>query len=233
MARVLFFIISFTLITQISYSQHQFPHLKYVQISEYKNVQFGFPKSESFTLFNKLCSEIDSCLDYEEEHLVYIGEWKIDKQTALDIYFTAAPSDDHRFIVSMEDSIIFEENGTNLHLFKNNTLYVDGKSNEYFNKRRKFNFDNNFYKEVKQPLYFVGESGHLNFPISIFKSEEFKLKIATLPKNYFIEILLAKYTKDELTHLLIKTDYGLIGWFDSNSVSLNKPLINEFRFFGD
>ena len=75
-----------------------------------------------------------------------------------------------------------------------------------------------------------------NYPISLYKSENFLQKIADLPKGYEIEIILGKTEGkyNELESILIKSEFGLLGWYNfKNNLSNDESIIDEFYFNGD
>jgi len=102
--------------------------------------------------------------------------------------------------------------GLNLYINGNNNLYVSGHINSNFNIKRKLKFEENNIKEVKQPNYYVGLKTVTLKPITLYKSKDLKNTVATLPKNYKIEVLLSQTSHKSEDYYLIKTEFGLIGW---------------------
>ena len=216
-------------------AQHKYPDLKYITIDKsYLNGEFGYPNSAKFKLVNRFCSDSKECYDYGDP-ITLIGNWNLSNGKYIEFYYKEAPSNDPTFIAVYNNEIILEEFGSTFHL-KGKIAYIEGSANSYFDKKRKFKFDNEKYKEVKQPFYYINSEGRLNFPISIYETEEFINKVAQLPKGYKITILLGitggEY--NELQKILIKSEFGLIGWFDFKKLGYNnEPLIPYFYFNGD
>ena len=162
-----------------------------------------------------------------------IGYWDNDEMK-IEFHYTEAPSDDPTFIAVLNGKIILEEVGSTLH-FKENTLYIEGNANSYFDKKRKFQFIESRYQEVIQPFYHIGIEGNLNYPIQIYKTDKFLEKVAYLPKDYEIEVLMGKTGGEynDLEKVLIKTEFGLMGWFNFKEVAFGKPLIDGLQYIGD
>lgn len=215
-------------------AQFSFPDLEYIKItSSNLSGTFGYNKSLEFQIVNKNCSEIKDCYDYEDPTIL-IGKFISEDNTVIEFHYTEAPSDDPTFIAVKDGSVILEESGNTLHL-KGNTLYIEGIGNSYFNKKRKFKLIGNRYEEVNQPFYDISVKGALNFPIVIYESENFSNKVASLPKGYQIEIVLGKTGGEynDLETILIKSEFGLLGWFNFKEISFGEQLIDGFYFHGD
>jgi|GEM_PF-3312998 len=98
----------------------------------------------------------------------------------------------------------------NLVIPGNGTLYTSGHTGN-FNVRRKYELSNNKIVEVEQPYYYVGLKSRTLNTINIYQTKDCKKVIATLPKDYEIEILL---TEESFTPslYLVRTSFGLVGW---------------------
>ncbi|MFT5668269.1 MAG: hypothetical protein ACI9DK_002469 [Vicingaceae bacterium] len=215
-------------------AQFRFPDLDYIEImSSNLNGGFGYSKSLSFEIINKNCSELKNCYEYEDPTIL-IGKLVIEDNSIIEFHYTEAPSDDPTFIAVKNGKVVLEASGNILHL-KGKILYIEGIGNSYFNKKRKFSFIDNLFKEVNQPFYDISVKGTLNFPIDIYESESFSNRVASLPKGYQIEIVLGKTggEYDDLETILIKSEFGLIGWFNFKDISFGEQLIDGFYFHGD
>jgi hypothetical protein len=222
------------LMLNFTYGQFKFPNLNYVQISTSQmDGSFGYDASLDFVVINKPCSTLKDCYKYDDP-TVLLGLFTLEDGSIVEFHYTEAPSDDPTFLAVHQGSIILEEAGTRLH-FKGKTLYVEGIANTYFDMKRKFQFINTHYKEVKQPFYAINAKGTLNYSIDLYTDETFTEKVASLPKGYPIEIVLGKTggKYNELEVILIKSEFGLLGWFDFKKISFGSPLIEGFYFHGD
>lgn len=102
--------------------------------------------------------------------------------------------------------------GEQLYITGTGSLYTSGHVNSYFNARRKYAFEENNMAEVKQPNYYVGLTTKTLKPLTLYATEELKERVAGLPANYNIEVLLAKSTYERNGLYLIRTSFGLTGW---------------------
>jgi hypothetical protein len=226
--------ILFLIIANTTFAQFKFSDLEYIDInSSYLGGSFGVNKTAQFVVINKLCTDSVDYYQYYEPTTI-IGYWKLKDKTKIEFHYTEAPSDDPTFIAVHNGKIILEESGSTLH-FKGNTIYIEGIGNSYFNKKRKFSFIDNTYKEVTQSFYHIGIKGKLNYPIKIYKTDKLLKKLAYLPKGYKIEVIMGQTGGEynDLIKVLIKTEFGLIGWFNFETVDFGKPLIDDLWFHGD
>lgn len=230
--KIVLYILTF-LTTNFAYAQFEFADLKYIDIKTSYGAKFGYSEAIDFQLINKYCSEINTCDEYEESS-TYIGKLTLENKKSLEFHYSEGPSDDPTFIVFYKGEVILQAFGTTLHL-KGKTIYIEGIANFYFNKKRKFQFINDEFQEIRQEFYDISVKGKLNFPIDIYQSEHFKNKVAHLPEGYQIEIVLGKTggEYDDLEAILIKSEFGLLGWFDFKKIAYGKPLIYGFWFHGD
>ena len=222
------------LLMNMSWAQFQFSDLKYIDIEDsFVNGTFGYKSTLNFQLINKACGQINACLAHSEPTTL-IGKLTLAKDKVIEFHYTEVPSQDPRFIAVYNNESVFVAAGTRLHL-KGEVLYVEGNANAFFDKRRKFEWKNNSYQEVKQPFYAINEIGKLNYAITIYEDKACTQKVALLPKGYAIEIVLGitggEY--DDLQKVLIKSKFGLLGWFNFEEAIVDPPLIDGFYFNGD
>ncbi len=230
-----YILVSLFLISLLANGQYRFSDLDYIEIKSYLGAEFGYPKNQKFELINEDCDKLNNeCYDFGD-HLWLLGKWEINKDEYLEFYFSEGSSDDPQIVVVLNDEVVLESFGNIFHI-KGLTLYVEGNANSYFDIKRKYVFENKEFKEIKQPYYYIGIKGKLNYPISLYKSENFLQKIADLPKGYEIEIILGKTEGkyNELESILIKSEFGLLGWYNfKNNLSNDESIIDEFYFNGD
>ena len=226
--------ILFLIIANTTFAQFKFQDLEYVDIySSYLGGSFGFKKTTQFVVMNTPCVDSVNCYEYYEPTTI-IGYWELKDKSIIEFHYTEAPSDDPTFIAVHNGEIILEESGSTLH-FKGNTIYIEGIGNSYFNKKRKFQFINNTYKEVTQSFYHIGIKGKLNYPIKIYKTDKLLKQLAYLPKGYEIEVMLGQTGGEynDLLKILIKTEFGLVGWFNFEAIAYGTPLIDNLWYHGD
>jgi len=98
----------------------------------------------------------------------------------------------------------------------NGYIYTSCRDGEAFEIRRKFKIEDNKLIEIQQPFYYVGLKTRTLKPIELYNDLNWGIKIADIPANYEIEVLLAadKGEIQKKTPFLIKTSFGLVGWAD-------------------
>ena len=80
----------------------------------------------------------------------------------------------------------------------NGNLYISGHVNSNFDLKRKLTFTEQNITEVEQPHYYVGLKTKTLAAITLYKTKEMKEVVATLPKDYKIEVLLAETSLQDL-----------------------------------
>ena len=210
-------------------AQNKFDDLEYKFINE--SIEVGYPKSNFEPIF-KECSTTNLCVGVDVSDIM-IGRYRLENNTFLNLYFSEGQSDDPQLFIEYNKEIILNVIGNKFH-FKGETLYVEGISNNLFDKKRKFNFEHGNFNEVKQPLYFVGIKGLLKRNIKIYESKSLTSLVANLPKGNPIEIVMAEFNEDDFAaYFLVKTKFRLIGWLKIEIDDENGGLIDGFYFHGD
>jgi len=226
---ILVFIFSISLNAQIEF---EFDDLEYTTLKT-QAIKIGTPKSNFDKIF-KDCTELNNCVFEEEGSEIFLGTYHVNKTKSLLFYYTSGSSEDPQIYVTLNNKIILNVLAETFHI-KGKIIYVEGLSNNFFNRKRKFKFDGIAFKEVRQPISYVGVDGLLKQGITIYQSKLLKKPVAYLPKEYLIEIIAVEFDEknESIEYLLIKTDYGLVGWLDFKLDYYGGKLINDFRNFGD
>lgn len=84
--------------------------------------------------------------------------------------------------------------------------------------------------EVSQPLYYVGQKTKTLKSITLSQTFKQLKPVAHLPANSSVEIIAAE-AKDSAHYFLIKTAFGLLGWWKLDSVYSQS--IENLYFAGD
>lgn len=141
-------------------------------------------------------------------------------------------SADPTFIIyeNTKDSLksIISLNGETLIIPGNGSIYFSGHTNKMFNIRRKFTLESGSLKEVKQPFYYVGLKTITLKPIELYSDTLYAQKIAGLPHNSNIEVLI-----NASEHYLIKTALGLTGWVKIPTTTIEESPIKGLYYTGD
>jgi len=208
------------------------------------NVFIHYDKN-SATILNKLCGELpENDPLYGEGPSYYdvlVMEFKISKQ-ASDKYllvFSSGPSNDPSFSIldAKTKKHIQSFSGTTIYIPGNKSVYVSGRENNCFNKRSKYVFKDNKFVEAVQPFYYVGLKTKTLKPIVLYSDKALTQKLAYLPANYDIEVVVAETTGNNFNmdlKYLVKTTFGLVGWVEIKGFDGGEGLqVEGIRFMGD
>ncbi|MEO0897183.1 MAG: hypothetical protein AAFY71_12335 [Bacteroidota bacterium] len=217
--------------TALSQMKPTFPDLTYKNLG-YPSYTFGYMPSNFNLEYKKL--GLDSPIPDGE--VTKLGSYQASSSTTLTLYFTTGASDDPElFMFDQNGKRIFSVGGEGFH-FKGRILYVSGSSNHMFDQRRKFVYKDGTYKEVPQPYYYVGKKGKLKRAIKLYETKAMKNVVATLPKGYDIEIVMAEFEGEEYMpkdQYLVKTKFGLVGWIKIGQEDYFGGLIPSLYMMGD
>lgn len=160
---------------------------------------------------------------------VLVMEFKIDQHSDSNclLVFSNGPSNDPAFSVydSKTYKVIKHFPGTEIYIPGNNTLYVSGRENNYYRQKKKYVVEQSRFQEVSQPFYHVGLKSKTLKPIRLYSDQQLTSRLAFLPANYDIEILLAAPEKIRDNHslYLVKTTFGLVGWVKLKDCLYGQP----------
>ncbi len=144
---------------------------------------------------------------------------------------SADPSFDFFKLINGEYIFLFTIEGQQLFIPGNGNLYISGEANNMFHKKRKFKYINDNIVEVKQPFYYVGKTTVTLKPIKLYSDKNCTYVLATLPAKAKIEIIAAQSTDEYNNYFLIKSSFGLLGWWKLDNDYSEK--IEDFYFHGD
>lgn len=218
-----------------------FPSLTRISVDTTYKVFFGYDKSTTH-LINKHCYELDKSNPlhcYEDsifDHLKVIAKFKNKAlKDSIYIIYSEGPSADPLFEVytnAVARKVIGRFFCLEFYINSSGTIYTSGHTNSMFNKRRKFQIENDTITEVQQPYLYVGMKGKTMKELTLFKEKTGKDIVAQLPKNYEIEVLLAEPSADEFNLLyLVRTHFGLVGWLRLEN--LFDHVIKDLYYTGD
>lgn len=148
------------------------------------------------------------------------------------VFFGPGPSCDPEFLIDddldLTNGYIARFQGNNLYIPSNGAIYVEQRSNKWFNEKRKYILKDGQISECKQPYNYVGIKSKTLEDLKIYSEMELKNEIASLPTGHSVEILLEKDNK-----YLICTEFGLIGWCKVNAKYIQCTTFNELFYHGD
>jgi hypothetical protein len=245
MKPLLFVIFCFSAFVFQSFGQtnNYFPQLTKIRIDGgMSTAVFGYPKNE-VKLIRKKGTQLPKndpwyCPDPDAPCYEKLAAFKNPLfKDSLYVLFSHGPSEDPNFTVSTKaGKEIGSINGLEFYLTNSSTFYVNGHTNNLFNKKRKFEIRKDTVVEVAQPFYYVGLQSITLKDIVLYKDKTGSETVASLPKGYKVEVVLAEYGKPDFeleTHFLVKTDYGLMGWLRLTNNESSDKVIKGLFFAGD
>jgi hypothetical protein len=212
--------------------------------SHLSKLDVGEGKGSIFIYYN---AEISKILQREVESIDHPGtamraiETKIDS-TSRDTYiidYDTGPSGDPHFVIyKKEDKKLTQVGsflGIELIIPGDGSVYVSGEADDFFNKRRKYSLKEGALKEVVQPYYYVGLRTTNTKSLCLHTDKTYRDKVAHLPANSDIEVLLASKKDAYGYDYLIKSPYGLIGWIniEGQDGMCGLEIIKGICFHGD
>jgi hypothetical protein len=228
----------------VAQKSQYFPNLKRVSVDADLGVFFNYD-TKTTRLINKPCFELDKT---DQRHCtkdsVYL-EWivvaKYKSKELMDsvyVIYTAGWSSDPCFgIYSKNDDCLLRLTCLDFYINNQGTIYTAGHTNNMYNRKRKYQLQADTAIEVKQPYNYVGLKGKTSREVTLY-SDTLKTEIvAKLPVNYEIEILLTSSATrdfDADRKFLVKTEFGLVGWFiEVEGGEVHPPLIGGLFYNGD
>lgn len=210
-----------------------FDYLSKLKINDYVFIKY---RQSTTSVINKELGELEESNPlYRNEGPatgdVLLIETKVNSSDYYFVVFTWGPSGDpaFKFFKEGKSQPSFSIPALAVYITGNGSIYSEGHVNNTFNTRKKFTVRNDKLTEVEQPFYYVGLETQTLQPITLYNNENLSNKVASLPKNYSIEVVAHK---KGTSLYLIKTDFGLIGWVKVES-TFGNPTIKGLVFAGD
>ena len=237
------FCLSAFIFQAVGQANNYFPQLTKIKIDGGMNlVVFGYTKNE-VKLIRKKGIELPKtdpwyCPDPDAPCFEKLAAFKNPLfKDSLYVLFSHGPSEDPSFgIGTKEGKMLGAVNGLELYLTNSSTFYVNGHTNNLFNKKRKFQIKSDTIAEVLQPFYYVGLQSVTLKDIVLYKDKAGTEVVASLPKGYKIEVVLTDYGKPDFEledHFLVRSEYGLVGWVRLNKEESWDKIIKGLFFAGD
>ena len=220
------------------WSNESFPDLK--RASQYyldwpENAFIAYDSTKFFNT-NISCSDLDESHEFYCESPEYFQPYSIRVKSIksdFEIFFHPSPSNDPYFSIYKNGKLILKTSGIRLFIRNTETVYTSGHTNNWHNQKRKFTLIGGKFIEVKQPYYYVGLKTSPLKTITIYETRKLEKKVATLPKGYEVEIILEDTNNNSTNdYFLIKTKFGLTGWFRTEYQESNK-IFKKLIYKGD
>ena len=209
-----------------------FKHLKKIRFQQ-RNFIDIFTSDEVDTNVS-LISIDQGSFKYEPLHPICLVKINPNEPKYL-IGFCEGASDDPTFeifkVVNNKYIHLDGVSGETIYIPGNGNIYVSGRMNEMFERKRKFQLKNDQLVEVKQPYYHVGMKTITKKPIKLYSNISCTESVASLPSNSQIEVLVSNIKDETEFKFLIKTSFGLIGWWELDSFYSEE--VEGLWFLGD
>lgn len=158
---------------------------------------------------------------------------KLDREgkTSYFIDFDPGPSADPSFIVKDEKSgdPIGMIPADSLTIPGNGFIYARCRSNVMHTEQRKYGIHEGKLIEIEQPFSYVGLDSKAKVPLTLMAKKDGGEVIAKIPAGDALQVVIR-----DGEHLLIKTQFGLVGWWKMNpSVMHDNAEIEGIYYAGD
>ncbi|MCW1887139.1 hypothetical protein OKA04_20540 [Luteolibacter flavescens] len=147
------------------------------------------------------------------------------------IDFDSGPSADPAFVITDEKSgkVLGSIGGESLIVPGNGFLYVSGRANRLHQEQAKYAIRGGKLVEIEQPFSYVGMKTKAKVALKLLAKKDGGETIANVPAGESLEVVLR-----DGEHLLIKTNFGLLGWWKANTnVMADNAEIEGIYFAGD
>jgi hypothetical protein len=154
-----------------------------------------------------------------------------EEQTRYFIDFDSGPSADPAFVITEEKTgkLIGSIGGESIVIPGNGFLYISGRANRLHQEQGKFAIRDGKLVEIEQPFSYVGLKSKAKVPLKLLAKKDGGEVIANIPAGDALEVVLR-----DGEHLLIKTNFGLLGWWKANtSVMHDNAEIEDLYYAGD
>lgn len=208
-----------------------------MRVNESRSIFAFFPQDYNPEVNKvKISKILDDFYKNEDEMIMPLAFVSINLSTKTEILigYSEGASEDPEFLFYQQEEVGFRSlksiYGKQIFISGNGNIYVSGHTNNMFNKRRKFKFENETIREIDQPFYFVGLQTKTLKTIKLHSDKSLDNILATLPANSPIEVVAAEYA-NECQYFLIKTSFGLLGWWKLDN--FNSREIAKLFYAGD
>ncbi|GCC53316.1 hypothetical protein SanaruYs_35590 [Chryseotalea sanaruensis] len=168
----------------------------------YLEINLDTPINQAYSVGNDNIKLIKTKINSKDDKQYYISFGSIDGPS---IGFTI-------FEAALPNKIIGQIQAISLIIPGNGSLYSIDRCWENYITKRKHSIVEGKIMEDKQPFYSVDIKSYALRPIEIYADATFKDKMATIPINGKIEIILCTGSNSTSDIYLVRTSFGLLGW---------------------
>ncbi len=149
------------------------------------------------------------------------------------ISMNSGPSEDLTYELSVKKNKKMKSIGVigaeSLYIPGNNYIYARGRNNNWHTMYKKYRIKAGKIKEVKQKYYYVGLKTKTLSDIKLYSNEKLDKEIARIKKGSNIEVVISNGD----TKFLVKTPFGLLGWYDVRNDNYMRTPLEGITFHGD
>lgn len=217
-----------------------FSYLDKIKVENYEGRFLHLNSSEAIIINKKRIDlnrdDIFYAEECEGESMTLIAISKIDdnSENKYAIIYSTCPNPE--FIVydsNDADKIIGTINADHLYINGSGNIYSSGGEGT-FDARKKYVLNNGKIENIEQPFYYVGLKSKTLNPVTIYQTKSLETKIASLPTNYELEVILSEKAFNQTEALyLVKTAFGLIGWAELKAGQYNSIDVDGLIYIGD
>jgi len=155
---------------------------------------------------------------------------KVDE--TVEISFSKGPGRDMEFVISQGaydgKNALKTISALSLTLPGDGSVLAAGHVNSYFNDHRKYVYSNHQLNEIAQPFKYVGLKAVTKRAFDIYSDKSLTTVVAHIPKDANIELLI-----NEGDYYLVKSEFGLVGWYKADKSQVENPDIDGLYYNGD
>jgi hypothetical protein len=154
-----------------------------------------------------------------------------ENETRYFIDFDSGPSADPSFVITEEKTgvVLGSIGGESIIIPGNGFIYVSGRANRLHQEQAKYTIRDGKLVEIVQPFAYVGLKSKAKVPLKLLAKKDEGEVIANVPAGDAVEVVLR-----DGEHLLIKTNFGLLGWWKANAnVMADNAEIEGIYYAGD
>ncbi|TRX61664.1 hypothetical protein [Carboxylicivirga sp. M1479] len=230
-------LIIFALVSFVAKGQEEFEAFNYLSELKFNNSSSIFFDKKNAVVINKQRKDISKGQPFYCQHpedldgqTYVLVKLTFNKNANVEytILYNEGSSINPEFSIYNDELHLGDITGWNLFITKSGNFYSSGHVNSEFNVRRKFQIKDGKLIEVKQPFLYVGLKSITLKGINLYETKELKNKIAFLPTDYEVEVVLADSEIEGL--YLLKTKFGLVGWTKIESSYPFAKTIKDLRY---
>lgn len=187
------------------------------------DINLDTPINQEYSVGNDNIKLIKTKIDPKENKYYYISFGSIDGPS---FGFTI-------FEENLPNKIIGQIQAVSLIVPGNGSLYSIDRCWEDFITKRKHSITADKLIEDKQPFYSVDIKSYALRPIEIYADFNFKDKLATIPINGKIEVILCTGSNSSSDIYLVRTSFGLLGWAKLRAAQYQSVDVEGLFYKGD